>query len=54
MNHGRRSLLGMVMLGAMEPLFAAMPPASGGVASLDAELAVLLPLPTVRRVRDAR
>lgn len=30
MNHGRRSLLGMAMLGAMEPLFAAMPPAAGG------------------------
>lgn len=42
MNHGRRSLLGMVMLGAMEPLFAAMPPASGGAAaSLDAELAAI-------------
>ena len=43
MNHGRRSLLGMVMLGAMEPLFAAMPPASGGAAaSLDAELAAIV------------
>ncbi|AWL05457.1 serine hydrolase domain-containing protein [Massilia oculi] len=43
MNHGRRSLLGMVMLGAMEPLFAAMPPASGGAAaSLDAELAAVV------------
>lgn len=30
MKHGRRSLLGMVMLGAMEPLFAALPPAAGG------------------------
>lgn len=34
MNHGRRSLLGMVMLGAMEPLFAAMPAAAGGAAAL--------------------
>lgn len=44
MNHGRRSLLGMVMLGAMEPLFAAMPPASGGAAAsaLDAELAAIV------------
>lgn len=44
MNHGRRSLLGMVMLGAMEPLFAAMPPASGGAATaaLDAELAAIV------------
>lgn len=44
MNHGRRSLLGMLMLGAMEPLFAAMPPASGGAASasLDAELAAIV------------
>jgi len=30
MNHGRRTLLGMGMLGAMEPLFAALPPAAGG------------------------
>lgn len=43
MNHGRRSLLGMVMLGAMEPLFAAMPHGSGGVAPvLDAELAAIV------------
>ncbi len=43
MNHGRRSLLGMVMLGAMEPLFAAMPVGAGGVASsLDAELAAIV------------
>ena len=43
MNHGRRSLLGMVMLGAMKPLFAAMPPASGGLpSSLDAELAAIV------------
>ena len=44
MNHGRRSLLGMVMLGAMEPLFAAMPAASGGAAApaLDAELAAIV------------
>jgi len=42
MNHGRRSLLGMAMLGAMEPLFAAMPLTSGGAASsLDAELAAI-------------
>ncbi len=44
MNHGRRSLLGMVMLGAMEPLFAAMPPASGAAAAsaLDRELAAIV------------
>lgn len=42
MNHGRRSLLGMVMLGAMEPLFAAMPPASGAAPSLDARLAAIV------------
>lgn len=43
MNHGRRSLLGMVLLGAMEPLFAAMPVGAGGVASsLDAELAAIV------------
>ena len=44
MNHGRRSLLGMLMLGAMEPLFAAMPPASGGgvAPALDAELAAIV------------
>lgn len=44
MNHGRRSLLGMAMLGAMEPLFAAMPAASGGVppTALDAELAAIV------------
>lgn len=43
MNHGRRSLLGMLMLGAMEPLFAAMPPAGGGAASsLDAALAAIV------------
>ena len=43
MNHGRRSLLGMLMLGAMEPLFAAMPPGPGGAAAtLDAELAAIV------------
>ncbi|WP_026355022.1 serine hydrolase domain-containing protein [Massilia niastensis] len=47
MNHGRRSLLGMVMLGAMEPLFAAPPAAQAqGLApaarrALDAELAAI-------------
>jgi CubicO group peptidase (beta-lactamase class C family) len=43
MNHGRRSLLGMVMLGAMEPLFAAMPTGAGGTArrQLDTELAAI-------------
>ena len=42
MNHGRRSLLGMVMLGAMEPLFAAMPAGGGAVQRvLDAELAAI-------------
>ena len=47
MNHGRRSLLGMVMLGAMEPLFAAMPQGAGGAASrLDAELAAIVDDPT--------
>ena len=48
MNHGRRSLLGMVMLSAMEPLFAAMPPASGGAAAptLDAELAAIVDDPS--------
>lgn len=50
MNHGRRSLLGMVMLGAMEPLFAAMPAAAGGATALpdaarrllDSELAAVV------------
>ena len=42
MNHGRRSLLGMVMLGAMEPLFAAMPAGGGAVQRvLGAELAAI-------------
>ena len=48
MNHGRRTLLGMAMLGTMGPLFAAMP-AGGGAAGtggapqrqLDAELAAI-------------
>ena len=43
MNHGRRSLLGMLMLGAMEPLFAAMPRTAGGAAAaLDTELAAIV------------
>lgn len=47
MNHGRRSLLGMAMLGAMEPLFAALPQGSGNGApaapsSLDGELAAVV------------
>lgn len=43
MNQGRRSLLGMAMLGAMEPLFAAMPAGTGNAAGalLDAELAAI-------------
>ncbi|MEW7848561.1 serine hydrolase domain-containing protein [Massilia aurea] len=44
MNHGRRSLLGMVMLGAMEPLLAAMPAGGGGAVQrqLDTELAAIV------------
>lgn len=46
MNHGRRSLLGMAMLGAMEPLFAAAPLSGTGPQDearrlLDAELSAI-------------
>ena len=48
MNQGRRSVLGMVMLGAMEPLFAAPPAMAGLQRRLDTELAAIVDDPAMQ------
>lgn len=48
MNQGRRSVLGMALLGAMEPLFAAPLQASGMAPRLDAELAAIADDPAMQ------
>ncbi|WP_229429326.1 serine hydrolase [Massilia sp. ST3] len=48
MNQGRRSVLGMVMLGAMEPLFAAPPAPGASLRALDAELAAIAEDPAMQ------
>ena len=48
MNQGRRSLLGMAMLGAIEPLFAAPPATAGLHRRLDTELATIVDDPAMQ------
>ena len=48
MNQGRRSLLGMALLGAMEPLFAAPPGSVTASRRLDAELAAIADDPAMQ------